>query len=156
MPSGEGCRRLGVCICSFIVYNIIKSESFDKGADSIKRDYLPYNSKLKKLARELRNNSTLAEVLLWNELKHRKLKGYRFTRQKPIGNYIVDFFCKELFLAIEIDGSTHNDKGEEDFRRQEELEKLGIKFLRFNDKDVKNNMSDVIQSIVDWVEGEEH
>ncbi|TYC01378.1 MAG: endonuclease domain-containing protein [Kosmotoga sp.] len=86
------------------------------------KDYLPYNPKLKELARELRKNSTLAEVLLWNELKKKKLKGYRFIRQKPIGNYIVDFFCKELFLAIEIDGSTHYEKGEEDIRRQKELE----------------------------------
>jgi very-short-patch-repair endonuclease len=126
-----------------------------KGVEIIKKDYLPYNPKLKELAKQLRNNSTLAEVLLWNELKNRKLKGYRFIRQKPIGNYIVDFFCKELFLAIEIDGSTHYDKGDKDIKRQEELEKLGIKFLRFRDKDVKNNIGDVVQSIVDWIERED-
>jgi very-short-patch-repair endonuclease len=127
-----------------------------KGVDTIKRKVLRYNPKLKELAKQLRNNSTLVEVLLWNELKNRKLKGYRFIRQKPIGNYIVDFFCKELFLAIEIDGSTYNNKGEEDIRRQEELEKLGIEFLRFRDKDVKNNIGDVVQSIVDWIERVEH
>jgi very-short-patch-repair endonuclease len=127
-----------------------------KGVDTIKRKVLRYKPKLKELTKQLRNNSTLAEVLLWNELKNRKLKGYRFIRQKPIGNYIVDFFCKELFLAIEIDGSTYNNKGEEDIRRQEELEKLGIEFLRFRDKDVKNNIGDVVQSIVDWIERVEH
>ena len=137
----------------FIIF--IRQYHLSKGAEIINKDYLPYNPKLIELAKQLRNNSTLAEVLLWNELKNRKLKGYRFIRQKPIGNYIVDFFCKELFLAIEIDGSTHHDKGEEDIKRQEELEKLGIKFLRFNDKDVKNNIGDVVQSIVDWIEREE-
>ena len=52
-----------------------------------------YNPKLKALSRELRKRGTLAEVLLWNELKARKIKGYQFMRQKPIGDYIVDFFC---------------------------------------------------------------
>jgi len=66
-----------------------------------------YNSKLKQLARNLRNNSTLSEVLLWNELKARKVKGLRFMRQKPIGHYIVDFYCSKLKLAIEIDGDSH-------------------------------------------------
>lgn len=66
-----------------------------------------YNPKLKKLARELRNNSTLSEVLLWNQLKTRKMGGYQFMRQKPISEYIVDFFCNRLKLVIEIDGESH-------------------------------------------------
>ncbi len=65
-----------------------------------------YNPKLKKLARELRNNSTLAEVLLWNQLKARKMKGCQFMRQKPIGHYIFNFFCSKLKLVIEIDGQS--------------------------------------------------
>jgi very-short-patch-repair endonuclease len=52
-----------------------------------------YDSKLKQLSRDLRINSTLSEVLLWNELKARKMSGFQFMRQKPIGNYIVDFYC---------------------------------------------------------------
>jgi very-short-patch-repair endonuclease len=67
-----------------------------------------YNPKLKQLARNLRNNSTFSEVLLWNELKGRKMKGYQFLRQKPIGNFIVDFFCSKLNLIIEIDGDSHD------------------------------------------------
>jgi len=72
-----------------------------------KRKLIPYNPKLKQLARKLRNKSTKSEVLLWNYLKGKQIKGFDFHRQKPIGNYIVDFYCSELLLAIEIDGESH-------------------------------------------------
>lgn len=75
--------------------------------------------------------------------------GYDFDRQKPMGDYIVDFFCNELMLAIEIDGDTHNYTGEEDQSRQVNLEKLGIKFLRFTDGDVKGNVEGVVAIIED-------
>lgn len=67
----------------------------------------PYNPKLKELARQLRKNMTLGEVLLWQEIRNRKL-GVQFHRQVPIKEYIVDFYCHELLLVIEIDGSTHD------------------------------------------------
>jgi len=73
----------------------------------LRRKIIPYNPKLKPLAKKLRNNMTLSEVLLWNELKGKRILGYDFDRQKPIDNYIVDFYCKELFLAIEVDGDSH-------------------------------------------------
>ena len=79
-----------------------------------KRKIIPYNPKLKKLARKLRNKSTKSEVLLWNYLKGRQIKGFDFHRQKPIGNYIVDFYCSELLLAIEIDGESHYGNEEKD------------------------------------------
>lgn len=66
---------------------------------------------LKQLARELRKNSTLSEVLLWDELNKKKL-GFEFHRQVPIKNYIVDFFCHELMLAIEVDGSSHDSENQ--------------------------------------------
>ncbi|TFG35719.1 MAG: DUF559 domain-containing protein, partial [Nitrospirales bacterium] len=66
-----------------------------------------YNSKLKDLTKQLRNNSTKAEIKLWNYLKGKQLMGYDFHRQKPIDNYVVDFFCNKLMLAIEVDGYTH-------------------------------------------------
>ena len=69
-----------------------------------------YNKNLKAFSRKLRNNSTLSEVLLWSELKGRKILGYRFTRQKPLGKYIADFYCFELKLVIEIDGESHIGK----------------------------------------------
>ena len=113
-----------------------------------------YNPKLKERARQLRNNSTLSEVLLWNELKNGKMKGKDFHRQKPIMNYIVDFFCPELALAIEIDGNSHDSENayEKDRERQREIEGLGIQFLRFNDLDVKRNMIGVLSVIEQWIE----
>jgi len=94
----------------------------------------------------------LAEVLLWNQIKSKKLHGYQFLRQKPLDKYIVDFFCYELMLAIEIDGESHINKIEEDQIRQQRLESLGIHFLRFSDHDVKNNMDGVLKWIESWVE----
>jgi very-short-patch-repair endonuclease len=111
-----------------------------------------YNPKLKAKSRELRNNSTLAEVLLWNQLKARKMRGYQFMRQKPIDNYIVDFFCSKLKLMIEIDGESHTTKQEYDLKRRQELEALGLSFLRFYDRDVKQNMSGVLQAIDLWID----
>ena len=111
-----------------------------------------YNPKLKELARKLRKNMTLSEVLLWNQLKKKKMKGYDFHRQKPIDNYIVDFFCPKLKLIIEIDGEVHKYKGENDEKRQNRLETLGFHFLRFNNIDVKKNMKDILVSIENWIE----
>jgi len=120
----------------------------------IKRQIYPYNPKLKLLARKLRNNSTYAEVLLWNQLKNKKLKGYDFHRQKPILNYILDFFCHELYLAIEVDGITHDTENQQvkDKARQSEIEALGITFLRFDDMDIKTQMDGVISQILNYVE----
>jgi very-short-patch-repair endonuclease len=111
-----------------------------------------YNPKLKQLARNLRNNSTLAEVLLWNELKQKRMKGYQFYRQKPILDYIVDFYCSKLDLVIEIDGISHFGKEVEDKKRQTNIENLGIEFLRIPDNEVKENMDGVYQVIVEWIE----
>ena len=81
------------------------------------------------------------------------MKGYDFHRQKPIGNYIVDFFCNELMLAIEIDGMSHDEKIDEDLKRQKQIESFGISFLRFNDLDVKKNMEGVVVAIEEWIDG---
>ena len=111
-----------------------------------------YNPKLKALARGLRNNSTLSEMLLWKQLKARKMKGYQFMRQKPIGDYIVDFYCSRLRLVIEIDGESHVSRSREDELRQRKLESLGLSVLRFYDTDVKKNMDGVLRVIGGWVE----
>jgi len=116
-----------------------------------KRKIIPYNPDLKELARDLRRNMTLSEVLLWNQLKQKNMLGYDFDRQRSIGNYIVDFFCKELSLAIEIDGDTHIYRYNEDDERQKALENLGIRFLRFDDIEVKKNISNVLSVIEDWI-----
>ena len=112
-----------------------------------------YNPKLKEKARYLRNNSTLSEILLWNELKQRKMLGYQFYRQKPIGNYIVDFFSYRLRLVIEIDGESHDEfKFEYDQNRQEYLESIGLTVLRFDDLEVKREMENVLRVIEVWIQ----
>ena len=108
---------------------------------------IPYNPKLVPLARKLRNNSTLSEVLLWKRLRNKQLRGYDFDRQKPIGNYIVDFYCAELMLAIEIDGSSHELKSEEDACRQKEIERLGVTVIRFDDFAVKRHIIQVLEEL---------
>ena len=80
------------------------------------------------------------------------MHNYQFLRQKPLDKYIVDFFCYELMLAIEIDGESHVHKIEEDQIRQQRLESLGIFFLRFSDHDIKNNIDGVLKRIESWVE----
>jgi very-short-patch-repair endonuclease len=113
---------------------------------------LPYNPRLRQLARELRNNSTLAEILLWQQLKGGQRKGHDFHRQKPIDEYIVDFFSPDLMLAVEIDGKSHRLKGEEDEKRQAALEALGVRFLRFDDRLVKSDIDAVVRAIDGWIE----
>jgi very-short-patch-repair endonuclease len=117
-----------------------------------KRKIIIYNPELKDLARELRKTMTLSEVLLWNELKQKQIQGCDFYRQRPISNFIVDFYCKELSLAIEIDGDTHIYRYEYDDDRQRSLEELGIHFLRFEDIEVKKNMNNVLRVIEDWIQ----
>jgi len=118
---------------------------------SKKRRIIPYNPDLKSLANELRKNMTLFEVLLWNELKNRNICGFDFDRQRPIGNFIVDFYCKDLSLAIEIDGDTHIYRYDYDDERQEKLEELGMRFLRFDDIEIKKNMNNVLRVIESWI-----
>ena len=116
-----------------------------------KQKIIPYNPKLKSVARDLRRTMTLSEVLLWNQLKKKQILGFDFDRQRPLGNNVADFYCKELSLVIEVDGSTHYYRFEEDKLRQEELEKLGIHFLRFDDIEVKRNILNVVRVIEDWI-----
>jgi very-short-patch-repair endonuclease len=111
-----------------------------------------YNQKLKNLSRELRKKSTLSEVLLWDELKSRKMRGYQFMRQKPIGEYIVDFYCNKLKLVIEIDGESHDGRFYHDAERQEFMESLGLTVIRFNDIAVKKDIANVLTAIEGWIE----
>ncbi len=113
---------------------------------------IPYNPKLKQIARRLRKNSTLSEILLWKVIKGREIKGYEFHRQVPIDKYIVDFYCHELMLAIEVDGISHIDRYKADFKREKRLEGLGVSFLRFSDVDIKKNLEGVVQAIEIWIE----
>ena len=114
-----------------------------------RRKIIPYNPKLKELARQLRNNSTKAEVFLWQKIKRRQYYGYDFHRQKPIDNYILDFFCNELMLGIEIDGYSHEvvEVYKKDVVKEEKIKSLGISLLRFTDNQIFNDMDNVLRAI---------
>ena len=118
------------------------------------RRILTYNPKLKELARKHRNNSTLSEIVLWKELKGKQMKGYDFHRQKPIDNYILDFFCYELMLGIELDGYTHQFEGiyTNDIKKEDKLAELGITILRFDDAEVLHDMKNVLRTLEVFIE----
>lgn len=113
---------------------------------------IPYNPGLKECAGALRRNMTRAEVLLWTKLKRKQMCGYDFDRQRPVDEYIVDFYCKELRLAIEIDGWSHALKGVRDVARQKRLEGLGVRFLRFTEQEVAAGLQSVADQIEMWIQ----
>ena len=113
-----------------------------------------YNKNLKSFARKLRKDPTKAETVLWREvLSQKRMMGYRFLRQRPIDNYIVDFFCKELKLVIEVDGYTHNfeEVVENDQKRELRLKELGNSVLRFNDDEVLSDINNVVRTLEIWI-----
>jgi very-short-patch-repair endonuclease len=116
-----------------------------------KRKILPCNPILKEYAKKLRKQGVLSEVILWHSLKSGQRFGYDFHRQKPILDYIVDFFSPDLMLAIEIDGVSHGYKNNQDEERDKRLGQLGIKVLRFTDSSVKNNLGGVLDEIDIWI-----
>ncbi len=134
--------------------DIAKESPFIKGGKGVifymelKHMKIYYNPKLKQLARNLRNHSTLAEVLLWVRLKGRQRMGYQFSRQKPIGNYIVDFYGSKLKLVIEIDGESHFRKEKSDAEKQTFLESIGLTVLRFDDDQVKQDMERMNNALI--------
>ncbi|HET8864478.1 MAG TPA: endonuclease domain-containing protein [Gracilimonas sp.] len=112
---------------------------------------IPYREDLIAKARWLRKNSTPGEIELWKAIKNRQLLGYKFRRQHPIHRFIVDFYCKEIKLAIEIDGRSHDFKIEADKERQYIIEQFGVSFLRFSESDAKNCTESVFLEIEKWV-----
>jgi very-short-patch-repair endonuclease len=114
-----------------------------------KRKIIPYNPKLTQLARKLRNDSTETEIYLWLKLKGKQMYGYDFQRQKPIDNYILDFFCYDLMLGIEVDGYSHEilEVYKKDIVKEKRMNELGITILRFSDFEVLRDMENVIRAI---------
>lgn len=110
---------------------------------------LPFNPKLKERAKELRKAGNLSEVLFWNQVKNKQFKGCDFDRQKIIGNYIVDFYCANYQVVIEIDGSSHDNKVEYDAERDAYLESLGLTVIHIPVEDVLQRMSTVMQMLID-------
>ncbi len=117
-----------------------------------KRKIIPYNPKLKERARYLRNHSTKTEITLWKYLKGKQLNGYDFDRQKPIDQFIVDFYCKNLRLAIELDGESHVEKwGTYDVYRDRRLQEFGITVLHFQNEEILKHTRDVLMTIEEAV-----
>ncbi|MEQ8217282.1 MAG: endonuclease domain-containing protein [Arenibacter sp.] len=98
------------------------------------------------MARQLRNNATKAEIILWQKLKGKQMYGYDFHRQKPMDNYIIDFFCHELMLGIEVDGYSHQiiEVFVKDVMKEGVMNRLGIYILRFYDEQVLKETDNVI------------
>jgi len=108
-----------------------------------------YDHKLKQPSRQLRNKSTEAEILLWSKIRLKQLKNLIFYRQKPLGGYIVDFYCPKAKLVVEVDGSQHfTENGKEyDHVRDEFLNNMGLTVLRFTNVDVMDNIDGVVEVI---------
>ena len=107
-------------------------------------------AKVKHSRRLLRRNMPLAEKLIWEKLRNRQLSGYKFKRQYSVNNFVVDFFCPETNLAIELDGESHFDKTDsqdKDVDRQKKIKLFGIKFIRFTNNEVYHNLDGVLQII---------
>lgn len=106
-----------------------------------------YQKYLKQNSRILRNNQTEEEQLLWFHLRKKQIKNKQFYRQKPINNYIVDFICPKLKLIIEVDGTDHEYRIDEDLVREKELERLGFYIFRIKNKKIRNNLRGVVEAI---------
>ncbi len=104
-------------------------------------------------ARQLRLAQTETEALLWDAVRNRRLGGLKFRRQHAIGRYVVDFFCDEARLVVEVDGGIHLDPAQQarDHLRQAELESLGLAFVRVSAGDVSSDLSAVLARIMDAV-----
>ena len=101
-----------------------------------------------KLAQEMRRNLTPCEKILWDELKEKKINGTKFRRQHPIHRYILDFYCHEKKLAIEVDGSIHKIKSDEDEFRDKYLESIGIKTVRVSNEEIIEDINKVLFKII--------
>jgi len=110
----------------------------------------------RKKRKELRNNPTDAEKILWQYLKGRQILGFKFRRQYSIDGFVVDFYCTKVKLAIELDGDSHfssNEAIEYDLDREHHIKKYGIRFLRFKDEEVFENIDAVVNSIEEKLKG---
>ncbi len=107
------------------------------------------SSRLFEFAKKNRRNSTEAEQKLWNQLKGKKLHGFKFRRQHPIGNFILDFYCHKVKLAIELDGKYHENEEHKEYDRlrTKALKEIEIKELRFKNEEVLNDLENVLKKI---------
>lgn len=120
------------------------------------KDHLFYNSNSKTFenAKSLRKSTTVAEDVLWNELRNKKFEGLKFRRQHPVGNFIADFYCHELKLVIEVDGGIHNkpENKEYDTGRTFELNRNNLQVIRFSNEEVEKDLSGVLEKLKSVIE----
>lgn len=116
-----------------------------------KIEILPKNKELLLRARSLRKAYNLSEVIFWKQVRNKGFHQIDFDRQRIIGNFIVDFYAKSLGLVIEIDGSSHDFKEDYDEKRQQFLESLDLKILRFSDFRIKNDLANVMKELEDFI-----
>ena len=111
------------------------------------------NKELVRNARVFRNNMTRAEIILWSRLRERKINGYKFRRQQPILDYIVDFYCPELKLIIEADGEIHslNENSEYDRKRDNILKINGYRIIRFTNLEIVTELDSTINKIILYI-----
>ena len=116
-----------------------------------KIEFLPKNKELLARSRSLRKGYVLSEVIFWKQVRNKEFHQIDFDRQRIIGNYIVDFYIKSLGVVIEIDGSSHDDKEEEDEKRQKFLESLDLKVYRISDFRIKHDLANVMKELEDYI-----
>lgn len=104
-------------------------------------------ARLKPVARRMRQQPTPAETALWQELRGGRLRGFTFRRQHPLGRFVVDFYCRETGLVIEVDGPIHKVQPAADAARQSQLEDLGLRVLRFSNDAVLHARTGVMEAI---------
>ena len=146
-PPLEGCPTGGVVIISH------EKEIFINKTKIIQNPILvlPFNEALKQRAKELRQAENLSEVLFWMQVTKGGFHKIDFDRQRIIGNYIVDFYVKNLGLIIEIDGSSHDNKQEYDAKRQQYLESLGLRVYKIQVVDVMKQMKTVLKDLENYI-----
>ena len=127
---------------------LLRSKGIETSGLVFPADFPPYDPHLVEVARHLRNESTKAEVYFWKALKNSKI-GYKFVRQNPILHYIADFYCHELKVAVEIDGSSHDGEtaASRDQKRDDDFMVLGIRVVRIDDALVKRNPYAALQQV---------
>ena len=153
---GEGVKK-AICLGSLNpATQVMGKDQFGKGGvggilRSNATSMLGYNKNLKKHSQELRKNMTDAEGSIWSRVRCGQLRGKQFYRQKIIGNYIVDFYCPKAKLVIEIDGGQHySEEGiVKDKIRDHYLKGLGLRILRFSDREVFENSDGVIEKVLE-------
>jgi len=104
-------------------------------------------SQIEAAAKQLRQTQTPAEQKLWQALRGRKLNGLKFRRQHPIGHFIVDFYCPECKLVVEVDGAIHQQRQDYDTTRTKHLEAYGYRVIRYQNQDVMTNLEVVLEEI---------